>query len=110
MKAFKIASKIFEEIGFGYTLSPEPRVLIFSNHKKHYNIKKNTIVLFRDFDDKVEYRGKLGDQTLINFLDENAYPNFGEFNEYAETRIFKRQKSALFLFWNDNAESLHWKH
>lgn len=101
MKAFKIASKIFEEIGFGYTLDPEAR--------QFYNVNRNSIILFRDFDDKVEYRGRIGDQTLISFLDENAYPSFGEFSVHAETRIFKRQKSALFLFWNENEESAKWK-
>lgn len=39
---------------------------------------------------------------LLKFIDENAYPTFSELDERIEERIFKRQKSALIFFWNDD--------
>jgi hypothetical protein len=66
--------------------------------------------LLKDFDERRnEFKSKLTDQSLMKFIDEHGFPSFGEFDERAETRIFKRHKSALFLFWNEDPECLEWK-
>lgn len=68
------------------------------------------MVLFKNFDEKRnDYHGKLTLKGLLKFIDDNAYPTFSEFDERTEERIFKRHKSALIFFWNDNEASIKQK-
>lgn len=70
-------------------------------------MRKNSVILFKSFDEeRNEFRGRVTEKSLMKFIDENGYPTFGEFDERAEERIFKKQKNGLVFFWNDEDESL----
>ena len=71
----------------------------FSSAYTTYNVKPNTIILFRGYGlDRSEMSGKLTDKGIENFLRKYSNDKLMKFNDRTAKLVWKNQEPALFLF------------
>jgi protein disulfide-isomerase A1 len=91
---FEGVSKLIDSVSFA--LLSDPQGLTF------YEISKNSVILLKQYDDKrVDFKGKLVQGEVIQFINENRLPWVIPFGDDAIDAIFKKQSSGLFLFTDD---------
>lgn len=97
---YESVAKGFERITFVHTFAPEAR--------EHYRVADDVkVVLFKGFDNKRDdYTQGFDTLGLTQFLSVNSVPTVLPFDEKAIQTIFQAGSPALFLFANENDESV----
>ena len=78
----------------------------FSSAYTTYNVKPNTIILFRGYGlDRSEISGKLSDKGIENFLRKYSNDKLMKFNDRTAKLIWTNQEPALFLFRDPDSKN-----
>lgn len=83
-------------------------LIFFINFYSKYDVKEDSIVLFKQFDDgKVIYGGEYNDAEIKKFLQLQSMPLIVEFNHESAQKIFGGDiKSHLLMFVSKQSENL----
>ena len=96
-KSFETFTKSADDYLFGHTFNTEIR--------EANNAQANTIVLFKQFDEKRnDYGGSFDVEEIKHFVTINSLPTIIKFDQKAAQKIFGENKETLFLFIKDNDE------
>lgn len=71
-----------------------------------YNVKENTIVLYKKFgQERTELSGKLSKEGISKFIQRNSYDKLLSFNDKTARLIWKFKEPAIFLFRDPNSSN-----
>ena len=72
---------------------------------KKYNLKDNSVTLFKNFDEKRnDYEGEIKEKPILDFIEKYAVPKVLPWNDKTISIIFRKSNPALFLFVNKKDE------
>lgn len=97
--AFKATAMGYDDLKFAHTSDESARTSQNAGHK--------SIVLFKKFDEgRNNFSGIFTAENLKAFVEEHSFANVMPFNDRAIEKVFQKQNPTLFLFSNDNEESV----
>ena len=90
---FNVVAMINDDFVFGQSNNSEI--------KEKYNLKDNSVTLFKKFDEKRnDYNDEIKEEKLLNFLEKYGTPKILPWNDKTIAIIFRKTNPALFLFIN----------
>ena len=94
-ETYSKVSKSMDEIAFGHTFSAEV--------KAHFKIDSQNVVLYKHFDELVNYCNcEFKVETIKEFIENYRFPTILDFDQGSAQKIFGEEKTCLFVFANED--------